>query len=97
MWDVKPDVTIKCHYSNPWRGAVWELTVNIETFALSSNLNQFKALLKHISSANNGIEALARIKEILEFLVSDENFSSFPVEKKTFKKYLDKMEVIKLW
>ena len=90
------DVTIKCHYSNPWRGTVWELTVNIETFVLSSNLRQFNALLKHVSIADNNLETLDRIKEILEFLVSDDNFSSFPVEKKTFKKYLDKMEVIKL-
>lgn len=90
------DVTIKCHYSNPWRGIVWELTVNIETFALSSNLKQFTSLLKQVSSADNNLDTLVRIKEILEFLVSDRNISSFPVEKKTFKKFLDKMEVIKL-
>lgn len=91
------NVTIKCHYSNPWRGVVWELTVNIETFVLSSNLKQFTALLKQVSSADNSLDTLAQIKKILEFLVSDENFSSFPVEKEKFKKYLDKMEVIKLW
>lgn len=90
------DVTIKCHYSNAWRGVVWELTVNIETFALSSNLKQFTSLLKQVSNADNNLDTLARIKEILEFLVSDSNLVSFPVEKKTFKKFLDKMEVIKL-